>query len=246
MASGDSNKKLDRISTKEILQKLKAVDGDNTEFFYLYVSTAGKERRRQKRKELPRGQQRLNFPPLPSEDEESDDAENDDDDDDQMDDDDHMDDDGDRMGDDTTSQPISPPDGDMVQNSPSLSKDKARSEAMNKVHKVVLPKVLSTDGWGKVYDKDMKLTYRALYFNIIRKHHNENDNTYIQRVSKIIKTLKGEADQVMKEYDVNFKFNSLLSKPFLYDELALLEQSRRQESTQQQSKQTRIDDYVKQ
>ena len=249
MASGDSNKKLDRISTKKILQKLKAVDGDNTEFFYLYVSTAGKERRRQKRKELPRGQQTLNFPSLPSGDEESDDAENDedDDDDDQMedDDDDQMEDDDDRMGDDTTSQPISPPDGDMVQNSPSLSKDKARSEAMNKVHKVVLPKVLSTDGWRKVYDKDMKLTYRALYFNIIRKHQNENDNTYIQRVSKIIKTLKGEADQVMKEHNVNFKFNSLLSKPFLYDEVALLEQSRRQESTQQQSKQMRIDDYVK-
>lgn len=243
MASGDNNKKLDRISTNEILQKLKAADGDNTEFFYLYVSTAGKEHRRQKRRELP-GQQTLNFPLLPSRDEKSYDIESDDEDDQMEDDDDQMEDD-DVSTTENTSQPIPPPDRDRVQNIPSLSKDKARSEAMNKVHKVVIPKVLSTDEWRKVYDKDMKLTYRALYFNIIKKHQNEDDNTYIHRVSKIRETLAKEADQVKKEYDVNFKINSLLSKPFLYDELALVEQSMRQGTTQQQPKQRRMDDYIK-
>ena len=232
MASGDSNKKLGRISTNEILQKLKAVDGDNTEFFYLYVSTAGKEHRRKKRRELPRGQQTLNFPILSSGDEDSDDTGSDDDDD-------QMEDDNVSTTD-NISQPIPP-----LDNTSSLSKDKARSEAMNKVHKVVVPKVLSTDGWRKVYDKDMKLTYRALYFNIITKHQGEDDNTYIQRVSKIRQTLAEEAHKVTKEYDVNFKINSLLSKPFLYNELALVEQSMRQGSTQQQSKQRRMDDYVK-
>ena len=249
MATGD-NKKLDRISTSEILQKLKEVDGDNTQFFYLYVSTAGKEHRRQKRRELPPGQQKLNLPPLSSGDEESDDTESGEHDDEQM--------EYDNVS--TTenishnvstseniSRPIPSPDGDtqIVQNIPSLSKDKARSDAMNKVHKVVLPKVLSTDGWMKVYDKDMKLTYRALYFNIIKKNQGEDDNTHIQRVSKIRQKLTEEADQIKKEYDVDFKINSLLSKPFLYDELALEEQSMREGSGKKQSKQGRIDDYFK-
>ena len=117
---------------------------------------------------------------------------------------------------------------------------------MNKVHKVVLPKVLSIDGWEKVYDKDMKLTYRALYFNIIKKQQGEDDNTYIQRVGKIRQMVAEEADKVKKEYDVNFKINSLLSKPFLYNEEALAEQSMREGPTQKQSKQTRMDDYFKQ
>ena len=237
MATGD-HKKLDKISTSEILQKLKAVDDDNTEFFYLYVSTAGIERKRQKRRQLSSDQRTLKFLPLRSKDEESDESGEDDED----------NDDNDQMEVDNvsttenTSQPIAPSDGDtpVVQDTPgssSLSKDKARKEAMNKVHTVVLPKVLSTGEWRKVYDKDMKLTYRALYFNIIKKYQGEDDNTYIQRVGKIRQTLVEEADKVKKEYDVNFKINSLLSKPFLYDELALVEQSVREGSTQKQPKQ---------
>ena len=73
MATGNTEK-LDKISTGEILQKLKEADGNNTEFFYLYISTAGEERKKQKTKQLLPGQQTLNFPTQSSEDEESDDT----------------------------------------------------------------------------------------------------------------------------------------------------------------------------
>ena len=46
MATG-GNTELERIGTDEILQKLKKA-GDNTEFFYLYVSSAGEERKNQR------------------------------------------------------------------------------------------------------------------------------------------------------------------------------------------------------
>ena len=129
----------------------------------------------------------------------------------------------------------------------SSTKGKARQKAMSKFHNVTVPTVLSEDEWMKVYDKDMKLTYRALYFNIIQKHRDEDDNAYIQRVNKIRTTLAEEADKVKKEYDVNFKINSLLSKPFVYDEQTLLEQSMREGSmhTHQPLKQKpmHMDDY---
>ena len=127
----------------------------------------------------------------------------------------------------------------------SLAKEKAREKAMSKIHKVTVPTVLNEDGWMKVYDKDMKLTYRALYFNIIQKYRDEDDNAYIQRVNKIRTTLEEEAKKVKKEYDVNFKINSLLSKPFVYDEQTLLEQSMREGSTHQSLKQKpmHMDDY---
>ena len=41
MASGGSTE--EKISTKEILEQLKQANGDYTKFFYLYVSTGGKE-----------------------------------------------------------------------------------------------------------------------------------------------------------------------------------------------------------
>ena len=127
----------------------------------------------------------------------------------------------------------------------SSTKGKARKKAMSKFHKVTVPTVLSKDEWMKVYDKDMKLTYRALYFKTIQKHRDEDDNAYIQRVNKIRTTLAEEADKVKKEYDVNFKINSLLSKPFVYDEQTLLEQSMREGSTHQplKQKQMHMDDY---
>ena len=238
MASGD----LKKISTSEILKKLKEADGDSTEFFYLYVSTAGKECKKQTRRQLhiPR-QQKLNFPPSHTEDEDSDDTESEDD---------------EQMGVDevgTTTENITQQtqslDGENAvaedNPSPPLAKDKARQEAMSKVHNIILPKVLSEGKWMKVYDKDKTLTYRALYFNIIPKHQNEDDNAYIQRVGKIRTTLAEEASKVKKEYDVNFKINSLLSKPFVYDEPTLVEQSMREGSTQQPPKQKQllIDNY---
>ena len=47
MATGGNTELLERIGTDEILQKLKKA-GDNTEFFYLYVSTASEERKNQR------------------------------------------------------------------------------------------------------------------------------------------------------------------------------------------------------
>ena len=240
MASRD----LEKIGTSEILKKLKEADGDSTEFFYLYVSTAGKERKKQTRRQLHiPGQKKLNFPPSHTEDEDSDDTGSEDDE--QM--------EVDKVGTTTgnITQETQSLDGDNAvakdNPSPPLSKDKARKEAMKKIHKVVLPKVLSEDGWMKVYDKDKKLTYRALYFNIIPKHQDEDDTKHIQRVGKIRITLVEEAKKVKKEYDVNFKINSLLSKPFVYDEPTLVEQSMREGSTQEPSKQRQmqIDEFNK-
>ena len=240
MATGD-NTRLKKIGTSKILEKLKRAGGDSTQFFYLYVSTAGKERKKQTRKQVS-GQQKLNFPPTHTEDEDNDDTESEDDQQMEVD-------EVDYTG--NVTQQTQSLDGDnlVVEDNPSpaLSKDKARKEAMNTVHKVVLPKVLSKDGWMKVHDKDMKLTYRALYFNIIQKHQDEDDIVYIKRVGNIRTTLAEEADKVKKQYDVNFKINSLLSKPFVYDEPTLVEQSLREESTQMPPKQRQlqIDDFVR-
>ena len=207
------------IDTEEILQKLKDAKGDNTEFFYLYVSTADKER---KKKQSPNQQASPLLPPSDYED--SDDAESEGDE--QI-----REVDIDKVAIGTTEnnlQQTSSLDGDKAdpENNPSppLSKDAVRNKAMNKVHNVVVPQVLRIDhddGWKKVYDKDKKLTYRALYFNTIPKDQNEDDTAYIQRVGKIRTTLA----EAVKELKGNFKFNSLLSKPFIYDEPTLAEQS---------------------
>jgi len=244
------------------------------EFFYLYVSTAGKERKK-KQQRLPPGQQVLNFPPQSEEDPVDDVADSDEDQDDQddgssqydqdngsdqgqddqddgrddQDQDDGRDDQSDTMDSQDNSQvgtntslgsqpslpsPISPP----------ISRDKAKKEAMTHVHKVILPSLLGPEGWKKVLDKDTKLTYRALYFNIIRQCSDEEELAYIQRVGQIRHKIAGEAKKVMEEHRVNFKINSLLSKPFLYNEKALEEQSIRATQTQQRSlKQRTLDEY---
>ena len=213
---GCAKPKLKKIGTDAILDQLKT-KGDNFEFFYLYISTADKERKKRQSNNL----QQPDLPPPHTEaDEDSSDAESEDDE--QM--------EVDKV--DTTENiaqqtPLLGGDNAVVVDNPPppLSKDKARSEAMNKVHKVVLPKVLTEDGWMKVYDKDMKLTYRALYFNCIPKDLDEDDNAYIRRVGKVRKTLAEEVDKVKEDYNVDFKINSLLSKPFIYDEPTLAEWS---------------------
>ena len=132
----------------------------------------------------------------------------------------------------STSQSVmSPP-----QNDPSLSGSKTdREVAMEKVHKSILPKVLkSLHGWKKVYDKDLKIIYRALYFNVIEKQPNEDDIAHIQRVGRIRERIREEADKLKTQYGVNFKINSLLSKPILYDEEALKDMSMSKGSTQRQ------------
>ena len=109
-------------------------------------------------------------------------------------------------------------------------------KVLRKVHKDILPQILCPDGWKKVCDKDRKSTYRALYFNIIPKDKDEDDSWYIQRVSKIRNTLSKEIDKLRVQYDVNFKIHSLLSKPFLYDEDYLTEQSMREGYPQMRNK----------
>ena len=214
MASGGSTR-LEKISTREILEQLKQANGDYTSFFYLYVSTGGVEHKRQKKRQLPPGQQTLDR--FLATDSVSDDTESD------------GNDDGDEHMDSSTSQSVTSPSSD-----PSLSGSKQQEVAMEKVHKNILPTVLKPLGWKKVYDKDLKITYRALYFNIIEKQPNEDDISHIWRVGRIRERICEEADKLKTQHGVNFKINSLLSKPLLYDEEALEDMSMREGTTQRQ------------
>lgn len=241
MASGDTTRlddhtKLQKISTAEILHELKQANGDNTNFFYLYVSTADTERKRQRKRQLPPGQQTLdNYVNEDSDDSESEEE----------------------LGDseqtdentlESNSQPVLPPvqDNSVTQNSPPLPSSSLsnREAAMNKVHEKVLPKVLHPDGWRKVHDKDMKITYRALYFNIIRKQPDEDDKSHVLRVAKIRTKICHEVDKIKTQHGVNFRINSLLSKPILYDVEALEERSARESSApEKRCSQTEITEY---
>ena len=119
----------------------------------------------------------------------------------------------------------------------------ARNKAMRKIHDTTLPNLLYPKGWRKVCDKDLKPTYRALYFNTIKKEpDDEKDNHHMQRVNEIRKEVQEKAKEIMEEYNVKFKINSLLSRPLLYDEEALKEQSQQQDSTRRQQ-QTKLDDF---
>ena len=210
--------KLKKIGTDEILHQLKT-KGDNSEFFYLYISTADKERKKRQSKNL----QQPNLPGAPSHTEADEDCS-----DPESEDDEQMEVDKVDTAENVAQQtPLLGKDNVDSENypSPPLSKDKVRNKAMEIVHQVVIPKVLSSDEWMKVYDKDMKLTYRALYFTCVPKHLDEDDDAYIRRVGKVRKSLAEEVDKVKKEYNVDFKINSLLSKPFIYDEPTLAEQS---------------------
>ena len=255
--------KLQSITTADILRKLKQVTdkgGDNTEFFYLYVSTAGKERkkRQQRAQLLPQGQQQLPFLPKAEEDpvdddeitdsDEEDDEDTNDQDDDRDDQDDRMDSQDNRTYSQDGQSGASASFGSQPSQSsflsPTLSEDKTRKDAMTYVHKVILPSLLGPEEWKKVFDKDTKLTYRALYFNIIKHRSTEDEPTFVQRVGQIRHKIANEAKQVMKDRGVNFKINSLLSKPFLYNEEALVEQTMRATQTQPPGlKQRTLDDY---
>ena len=216
MASGTFKK----ISTSEILELLQA-NSDHTKFFYLYVSTSGTEEKRQRNRKLLSGQQTLDkyiqgedSDDIDGSGDESDEAMN------------------------LISQPLLqlPVEEDPVaQNPPSTSKS-AREKVIEDVHGKILPKLLcNVHGWQKVYDKDMKITYRALYFKI-------EDN--IQKAAKYRDIIHEEVDKFKKERGVNFKVNSLLSRPLRYDKTALEEQSTR-EGPPQRKKQKCIDTYIK-
>ena len=130
--------------------------------------------------------------------------------------------------------PLSVQENPVAQNtpvSPSTPPKKARENAMSDVHSKILPKLLYPHGWKKVHDHDLNLTYRALYFNTIEKQPDENDNEHIQRVDEYRKMIRDEVEKLKEEQGVNFKINSLLSRPLLYDPKTLQEQSTREKST---------------
>ena len=191
------------ITTTEILAELRKRDGESKDLFYLYVSTSGIELTGQGREQ--QVQQRLITDYFSQ-------IQNDNNDD-------IMDD-----GDETMSQPSA-----SVQPLP-RSRNNIRRQVMTQIHDHVLPSLLCPEGWRKVVDKDGKPTYRALYFNAIEKTLGETDIAHIQRVSKVRERIAEEVKKVKTKYKVNFKTNSLLCSPLLYDSLALEELSMREPS----------------
>ena len=210
------------ITTSEILESLKGTS-DHTKFFYLYVSTSDRKDKRQKSRQLPAGQQTL-ADKFVQEEEDSDDTESSGEDNDEP----------------INSLPQPVPQLSVQENPvvngpalPSPSTEKARKQAMSKVHNTILPGLLCPHGWQKVHDKDQKINYRALYFNTIEKKQNEDDIAHIQRVAQYREMIREKVDTFKKERGVNFKIDSLLSRPLLYDPGALQEQSMREGSTKQ-------------
>ena len=217
MASGYNRRnkpKLAKILTSEILEELTQADGDNRDLFFLLVSARGIEDR--SRRSTSNGQHGTN---LEGEDDSVTGGEGDDND--QMDTDDNVNTTG------NTPQSTSPPveHGPEVQNNPSSSSSSSSSSisqrtqfARKQVHEVILPEVLRPDGWKKVYDKDSKLTYQALYFGIIERQPGEDENAHNQRVGRIRETIREKVITLQRQHGVEFKINSLLSKPILYNE----------------------------
>ena len=223
-----------KISTSEILELLRT-NSDHTKFFYLYVSTSGRVDKRKQNKPLPPGQRTLDKhfqQQQEGEEEEEEDGDSD----------------SDVESMDTSQQmPPSPvQENPVAQNSPVLPSTppakKTRENAMGDVHLKILPELLYPHGWKKVYDKDLKITYRALYFNTIEKLPSEDDITHIQRVGKYRDMIHDKVEELKKERGANFKINSLLSRPLLYDPPTLQEQSMREQSTQRKQ-QTQIGAY---
>ena len=201
--------KLAKIHTIDIFEKLTQTDGDNRDFFFLFVSTRGIEDR--SRRPTSNEQHGTN-----SEGEDDSDTGGEDDNNIQMDTDDNVNTTG------NTPQSTSPPvvHGPEAQKNPSSS-SKLRTlsdSARGHVHQVILPEVLRPDGWKKVYDKDSKLTYQALYFGIIQRKPGEDENTHNRWVGRIRETIRQKVITLQQQRGVEFKNNSLLTKPILYND----------------------------
>ena len=209
--SNRNQPKLAKICTSDTLEKLTQTNGDNRDFFFLLVSTRGKE-------DISRRptSDRQHGTNLESEDDS--DTEGEEDDNNQMDTGDNVN--TTRNTPQSTSSPVehSPE----VQNNPPLSSTLSPSQlekaTRNDVHKYILPEVLSPDGWKKVYDKDSKLTYQALYFGIIKRQLGEDENAHNHRVGTIREKIREKVDDLQQKRNLSFKINSLLSKPILYNE----------------------------
>ena len=233
-----------KINTSEILELLRD-NKDHTKFFYLYVSTSGRVDKRQQSKPLLPGQKTLDKHFQKQEKEKEKEVEEEEED----------SDDSESSGDDnvevlnTRSQPTLQ-ENPVAQDSPgpalpsqSEKEKKDRKRAMKIVHGKILPDLLCPDGWKKVHDKDMKITYRSLYFKTIEKQSDKEDNTtHIQRVAKCREKIRKEVEKFKEQKNVNFKIDSLLSRPLLYDPATLQEQSMREGSTQRK-RQTKIHEY---
>ena len=243
------------ITTGDILKKLNVdSDSENKKFFYLYISTSeenvGQKRKKSsllkdeeqtklKRKKSSPGQQKEDEHPVSTSD--SDDSKSSDEDIEY-----HKEDASSVNNTENTSQSIQPVEASNpdINNNPSLltsGTKKARRAAMNKVHRTTLPKVLYPHGWQKVHDKDLNISYRALFFGTFEKQEGESDKDHILRVGKYRKMVREEVEKVMEENKVKFKINSLLSRPLLYDEQSLEEQSLKKGSTHREQ-QTTLDD----
>lgn len=188
------------ITTTEILKELRKRDGKNKDLFYLHVSISRIEVAVGNKDE----QQQLITKFFPIQDEDDDDTTDDDED----------------SG--TMSQPSA-----SAQLSLSQLK-KVRKEVRKQIHDHHLPLLLRSKGWMKVVNKNGKPIHKTLFFNIFEKSQDENDTDHIQKVSKVQQRIAEEMKIVkrnycMKDYNVNFKTNSFLSSPLLYDSLALEE-----------------------
>ena len=107
---------------------------------------------------------------------------------------------------------------------------KKRDKAMRAVHKKLPNYLYENGGWQKVQDKDKTTSYRALYFNDIKKETGEDEFDHMLRVGEcrvLIEKLVDKIKKKKKYNGVNFKVDSLLSKPLLYDEQALKERQKK-------------------
>ena len=62
-------------------------------------------------------------------------------------------------------------------------------------------------------------------------------------MNNVSEKIRKKADKIKAEHCVNFNTNTLLSKPFLYDEPTVKEQLVSQGSTQR-GRQTKLDEYL--
>ena len=192
-----------KITTTEILEILKQAhqQGDSTSFFYLLVAIGGKGDTIQEMSGQPTSDRDHTT------DSDRDSSDSDEDNDEQMETADHVD------TTTNTSQLTTPPTGD----SNTLLK-KRRKAAMNEVRNTTLPDVLRIDGWKKVYDKDRKSTYPALYFKKIERQPSETEIRHNQRVGEIRVRIREKVEAVQERHGVRFKINTLLSRAILYDD----------------------------
>ena len=61
---------------------------------------------------------------------------------------------------------------------------------MKEAHRDILSKVIHAGGWKKVYDKNFKITHRAVYFNSITEKSSMQKKVILLVSSRLIKSEK--------------------------------------------------------